>query len=159
MVHYHSIVGPMVHNHGKPLLSMVVLPQNHRKTIDSDGCPQPFHSMVMEWKYRGTRIVTTNMICDYGLWSKDPSSWGFTSRLSSLHPSRCRLQTSQRTGALVNYLPLSSTSSSSWADASETSMPQEAEASMNLPMRNPNGRIALQISTFSNKWTYSRNII
>ena len=26
---------------------MVVLPQNHQKTIDHNGCPQPFHSMVM----------------------------------------------------------------------------------------------------------------
>ena len=47
MVHNHSIVGPMVHNHRKPSLPMVVLPQNHRKTIDPNGCPQPFHSMVM----------------------------------------------------------------------------------------------------------------
>ena len=47
MVHNHSIVGPMVHNHRKPSLPMVVLPQNHRKTIDCNGCPQPFHSMVM----------------------------------------------------------------------------------------------------------------
>ena len=37
----------MVHNHRKPLLPMVVLPQNHRKTIDPNGCPKPFHSMVM----------------------------------------------------------------------------------------------------------------
>ena len=41
------IVGPMVYNHRKPLLPMVVLPQNHRKTIDPNGCPQPFHSMVI----------------------------------------------------------------------------------------------------------------
>ena len=31
MVHNHSIVGPMVHNHRKPSLPMVVLPENHRK--------------------------------------------------------------------------------------------------------------------------------
>ena len=37
----------MVHNHRKPSLPMVVLPQNRRKTIDPKGCPQPFHSMVM----------------------------------------------------------------------------------------------------------------
>ena len=37
----------MAHNHRKPSLPMVVLPQNHRKTIDPNGCPQPFHSMVM----------------------------------------------------------------------------------------------------------------
>ena len=47
MVHNHSIVGSMVHNHRKPSLPMVVLPQNHRKTINPNGCPQPFHSMVM----------------------------------------------------------------------------------------------------------------
>ena len=47
MVHNHSIVGPMVHNHRKPSLPMVVLPENHRKTIDPNGCPQPFHSMVI----------------------------------------------------------------------------------------------------------------
>ena len=47
MVHNHSIAGPMVHNHRKPSLAMVVLPQNHRKTIDPNGCPQPFLSMVM----------------------------------------------------------------------------------------------------------------
>ena len=45
MVHNHSIVGPIVHN--QQSLPMVVLPQNHRKTIDPNGCPQPFHSMVM----------------------------------------------------------------------------------------------------------------
>ena len=41
MVHNHSIVGPMVHNHRKPSLPMVVLPQNHRKTIDPNGLPYP----------------------------------------------------------------------------------------------------------------------
>ena len=47
MVRNHSIVGPMVHNHWKPSLSMVVLSQKHRKTIDPNGCVQPLHSMVM----------------------------------------------------------------------------------------------------------------
>ena len=37
----------LVHNHRKPSFPMVALPQNHRKTIDPNGCPQPFHSMVM----------------------------------------------------------------------------------------------------------------
>ena len=27
--------------------TMIGRPQNHRKTIEHDGCPQPFHSMVM----------------------------------------------------------------------------------------------------------------
>ena len=39
MVGNHSIVGPMVENHRKPLLPMVVRPQNHWKTIDLDGIP------------------------------------------------------------------------------------------------------------------------
>ena len=34
-------------NGAQPSLPMVVLPQNHRKTIDPNGYPQPFHSMVM----------------------------------------------------------------------------------------------------------------
>ena len=36
----HRIVWPMVDNH-------LGGPKNHRKTIEHDGCPQPFHSMVM----------------------------------------------------------------------------------------------------------------
>ena len=34
-------------NGAQPSLPMVVLPQNHRKTIDPNGCTQPFHSIVM----------------------------------------------------------------------------------------------------------------
>ena len=37
MVGNHSIVGPMVENHRKPLFPMVARPQNHRKTIDING--------------------------------------------------------------------------------------------------------------------------
>ena len=50
MVCNHSIVGPIVDNHRKPLLPllpMVARPNNHRKTIDLNGWPKPFHSMVM----------------------------------------------------------------------------------------------------------------
>ena len=32
-------------NHRYQWLSL--RPKNHRKTIDPNGCPQPFHSMVM----------------------------------------------------------------------------------------------------------------
>ena len=47
MVPNHSIVGPMVDNHRKLSLPMVAWPKNHRKTIISNDCLQPFHSMVM----------------------------------------------------------------------------------------------------------------
>ena len=47
MVCNHSIVGPMVDNHRKPSKPMVAWPQNHWKTIEPNGCPKPFHSMVM----------------------------------------------------------------------------------------------------------------
>ena len=47
MVPNHSIVGPMVDNHRKPSLPMVVWPKNHQKTIVPNGYLQPFHSMVM----------------------------------------------------------------------------------------------------------------
>ena len=43
----YSIVGPMVDNHRKPLKPMVAWPQNHQKTIETNVCLQPFHSMVM----------------------------------------------------------------------------------------------------------------
>ena len=40
-------VGPMVDNHQKPSLLMVARPQNIQKTIDLNGWPKPFYSMVM----------------------------------------------------------------------------------------------------------------
>ena len=54
MVCNHSIVGPMVDNHQKPLKPMVAWLQNNQKTIEPNGCPKPFHSMV---------IVPTKIIC------------------------------------------------------------------------------------------------
>ena len=44
----------MVDNHQKPLKPMVAWLQNNRKTIEPNGCPKPFHSIV---------IVPTKMIC------------------------------------------------------------------------------------------------
>ena len=43
----HRIVWPMVGNHRKPSGLDGVGLKNHRKNIEHNGCPQPFHSMVM----------------------------------------------------------------------------------------------------------------
>ena len=53
----HRNVWPMVDNHRKPSNKMVRGPKKHRKTIDHDGCAQPFHSMAMV-------ALKTIKICD-----------------------------------------------------------------------------------------------
>ena len=74
MVCYHSIVGPMVDNHQKPSKQMVAWPQNHQKTIEPNGCPKPFCSMVMNhWNF--AMVVK----CD----PKSPNSFDFVYRLQN----------------------------------------------------------------------------
>ena len=43
----HRTVGPMVYDHQKPLKPMVEWPQNHRKTIESNGLEAENQLMVM----------------------------------------------------------------------------------------------------------------